>query len=319
MKSCTIIISHYESLPFLRACIRQLKKYENHTIEQKIIIADQSTILTHLELISEFKGIEGISIEYMQPLYSGYGIDHLMRYGNVETDYVCQLHCDAFPIHKDWLKIPITLMEENDFKFTGVLQFICDKPEKIYPFKNPFFALAQCFNIGKTEVYKEMALQGGFTRFHNRKDAAMTWLNEDWAEWAKEDYNARGSDDDVPAFYWEDTYREHDKMSFGYTGIMGKGDEPNYGTIIEDLVFHFGYHREGIGVMPQMGDNYKNWTNRINQGYTDELIEEMISIAKANKIDPSQRRIMWDGKLKKATLTPHSINQRINELKNGLD
>ena len=210
--------------------------------------------------------------------------------------------------------MPIKLMEENDFKFTGVLQFICDKPQSIYPFKNPFMGMAQCFNIGKTEVYKEMALQGGFTRYHNRPQAAMTWLNNDWDEWAKSDYNARGSDDDVPAFYWEDTYREHDKMSFGFTGIMGGEGEANYGTIIEDMVFHFGYHREGLGVMPQMGEKYKEWTRRINENYSDELIEEMLAVARLNEKKPHDMRIFWNGKTKTANLVSHTLNKRIDEL-----
>lgn len=317
--SVTIIISHYESLPFLRTCLRQIEKYKHPDIEQKVIVADQSTI-PYAYSVKELCNNARVEFMSLAPLYSGFGVDYIMRYGKVDTDYVCQLHSDAFPISDKWLLAPISLMEENNLAFTGVLQFICDKPSPIYPPTRGVFGMAQCFNIGRTDVYKEMALEAGFTRFHNRPNDAMSWANSDWANWAKEDYQARGSDDDVPAFFWEDNHREHDKVSLGFTGKMGKdGEESNYGTIIEDLVFHFGFHREAVGVMPQMGPKYGEWTRKIKENYSDELIEEMLTEARKQTTNPEGNRLFWDGKEKKATYTSHTINQRINQFKNGLD
>lgn len=310
MKSCTIIISHYESLPFLERCLRQIRKHKNDEIDQRVLVIDQSI---HDKIQPML--LDGESHIHITPLYSGYGLDYAFRRLDIKTDYICQLHADAFPISDNWLKIPITLMEENDFKFTGVLQFICDKESPIYPPTKGVFGMAQCFNVGKTEVYKEMALEGGFTRFHNRPISGLTWNNNDWADWAQHDYSHRGSDDDVPAFFWEDKYREHDKMSFGYTGKIGiTGEESNYGTIIEDLVFHFGYHREGLGVMPQMGKKYQEWTRRINENYSDELLQEMLAEARSRPMNCLDMRMQWDGKTKKAIATKHSINKRILEL-----
>ena len=81
---------------------------------------------------------------------------------------------------------------------------------------------------------------------------------------------------------------------------MGKGDEPNFGTIIEDIVFHFGYHREGLGVMPQMGARYAEYTKRINEDYSDGLVEEILSVARQQPRIPL--RFHWDGKLKKTSI-----------------
>lgn len=318
MKSCTIIISHYNSIPFLRTCIRQIRKYINPEVNQHIIISDQSDKKIHNDIVFEFGGDEDITIIQTKPLYSGYGIDYIMRYVDIKTDYVCQLHVDAFPIHKNWLLMSIGLSEEYDFKFVGVLQFVCNKPEPIYYYKNSFFSMAQSFHVGKTDVYKEMAMEGGFTRFHNRPnaDVPMTWNNNDWSEWAKEDYNARGSDDDVLAFCWEDNHREHNKMGFGITGKMGiHGEESGYGSIIEDMVFHFGFCRESIGVMTEMGAKYQKWTQRINENYDDSLIEEMLSVARAQPFDAASKRVIWDGKTKISTPSTVEINNRIEELK----
>lgn len=317
-KSCTIIISHFNSLPFLRTCVRQIRRYINPKVEQHIIISDQSDDVVHGQVTSEFGNSSDITIVRTKGLYSGYGIDYIMRYVDIKTEYICQLHTDAFPINKNWLLMSISLMQENNFKFVGVLQFISQPTDTIYYYKNSFFSMAQSFHIGCTDVYREMASEGGFTRFHNRPnaDVPMTWNNKDWDEWAKEDYGARGSDDDVLAFCWEDNHREHDKMGFGLTGKIGvQGEESGYGSIIEDIVFHFGFCRESIGVMPQMGEKYRRWTERINNGFTDELIDEMLISAMSQPLDSSKIRSVWDGKLKKSSPSSEELNNRIQQLK----
>lgn len=315
-KSVTIIISHYESLPFLRTCLRQIEKCKNPEIEQKVLVLDQSQDEKYGELIELCHEYNVSYTACMKSLYSGYGIDYAMRHHNIETDYICQLHADAFPISDKWLLAPITLMEENQLHFTGVLQFIANGTESIYPPTKGVFGMAQCFNIGRTDTYREMSLHGGFTRFHNRPQAEFEYFNTDWEDWAETKYADRGSDDDVPAFFWEDNHRTHDKLSFGFTGKIGiDGEESNYGTIIEDLVFHFGYHREAIGVMPQMGAKYREWTRRINEYYSDELISEMLAEARKQPTNPANNRMFWNGTQKFASRTSHSINQRIEELK----
>lgn len=309
MKSCTIIINHYESLPFIRACVRQIRKYKNDSIDQHIIIADQSGSV-YKDVYEEFGRDADISVVWCKPLYSGYGLDWILRYADIETDYICQVHTDIVPISKQWLLLPITLIEENNLSFVGQLQFIAHGNDNIYP-PHPFFAMAQCFNVAKTETYKEMSIEAGFTRFHNRPDSGLTFLNDDWAQWASENYGARGSDDDVVAFAWQDRHREVNKLGLAVTGFIS----PNFGRIIEDTVFHFCSARESIGV--DMGERYNSFTKRINENYSDELINEMVELAKANKPNGSEilSRNFWDGKLKQSSPPSEQLNNRIEELK----
>lgn len=317
-KSVTIIISHYESFPFLRRCLEQIEKHRHPEIEQRVLVLDQSQSEVYGQLIKMLDEYNANYTLAMKPLYSGYGIDYALRNHKITTEYICQLHADAFPISDNWLRLPITLMEENNLSFTGVLQFIADGSQSIYPPTKGVFGMAQCFNIGKTDIYREMSLNGGFTRFHNRRQAGFEYLNDDWNKWAETKYADRGSDDDVPAFFWQDNYREDDKLSFGFTGKMGRErEESNYGTIIEDLVFHFGFHREAVGVMPQMGPKYQEWTRKINENYSDDLIAEMLAEARKQPLKPENGRLFWDGKKKKASLSSHSLNERILQLKNG--
>lgn len=314
MKSCTIIISTFESQDFLRACIRSIKKYANENVQQKIIVADQSNRNIHTQIVDEYKDDSEVKIVWMQGLYSGFGLDHIFRSEDIDTEYICQIHVDVAAISKQWLLLPITLIEKNGFSFVGQLQFISKLTDTIYPNDVPFFAMAQCYNIAKTETYKEMSLEAGFTRFHNRPRAGMIWNNNDWNEWAKEDYEARGSDDDVVAFYWESKYRNTNKLGLAISGFIS----PAFGRIIDGLVFHFCSCRESLGTNGAMGEQYQEYTRRINEDYSEQLLEEMIELANKNK--PPEMEILsrnfWDGKLKKHFPTSDELNKRIEELKN---
>jgi hypothetical protein len=90
------------------------------------------------------------------------------------------------------------------------------------------------------------------------------------------------------------------------------------GRIIDGLVFHFGFSCESKGVMDKMGEDYRELTRRINENFSDELINEMLTLAltkPVNEGDTFTDRLVWDGKEKKLSHAPHSLNQRINELK----
>lgn len=310
MITCTIIISHFESLAFLKACVRQIRKNKHPEIHQEIIIADQSSDKTHNEVIEKYWGAPDLRVIKMKSLYSGYGLDFLMRYADIKSDYICQLHTDAFPIHGNYLYLPIKLIEENGFSFVGQLQFI-NKNSSIYP-PNPIFAMAQSFNVARTETYKKLSLRGGFTRFHNRKliDVPMIWESKDWDEWAAEDYDNRGSDDDVVAFHWQDNHTEDSKLALRFTGMI----EKQYGRVIENLVFHFGSCREAVGNENKMGEKYAYWVNKIKNGYDDTLIEKIL--ASVVPIENKYGGYVWDGKKKEHYDMPVEIEKRIEQLKN---
>ena len=312
MKSCTIIISHFHSESFLRACVRQIRRYAHPEINQKIIICDQSEWSTYHAIVSEYAGDNDVRVVKTEPLYSGFGLDWILRHMDINTDYICQVHTDIVPISFAWLSLPITLIEEYNLSFVGQLQFISDGSQNIYP-PSPIFAMAQCFNIARTETYRELSLKAGFTRFHNRPKSGLSFENNDWGEWAADDYERKGSDDDVVAFHWNSKYKTDNMLGLAITGYIESG----YGRIIEDLVFHFGSCNEAKGVMDRMPERYRHYTERINANYDEQLIEEMVNLAKQNKpleMDILNRNL-WDGKLKQSFPTTPEMNKRIEELK----
>lgn len=313
MTSCTIIISHYESPEFLRTCIRQIRRYRHELIDQIIYVADQSADETNRKIVQEFGNDEDIEIVRMKSLYSGYGVDYILRYCDIKTDYVAQMHVDCLVINPNWLNLCIKLIEEENFVFVGQHQFTSQPTDTIYYLNKMFFSMAAAFNIARTEHYKELSLNGGFTRFHNRPEdeTGMTWANDDWANWAAGDYPHRGTDDDVVAFCWEDNHREHSKIGFAITGWI----HPHYGRVIEDIIFHFCSCRESKdGTI--FGDEYENLYKRIKENYDDDLVDEMLSMVKPTSII---RREIWDGITKEASASSEELNNKIERLKNGVE
>lgn len=332
MTTCTIIIYHYEALEFLKANIRSIRKYKHKKILQNIIITEQSSSETYEKVVAEFGNDLDITIIKMASLWSGYALDYVLRYANIKTKYVCAMEPDVFVINSNWLYLCIILLEEFNFKFVGGLITVTQPEDKIYYYKNSFYWLSQYLRVGRTKDYKELALQGGFTRFHNRDtkhhnkikmDKPMTWGNDDWAKWAEEDYYWRGSDDATVAHCWEDNHRENNKFSLGITHMIGEpGIESGYGRIIDGIAFHFGFHRTSVGLEIEMGEKYAEWKRKISNGITDELIQEMVDAAKPlstetswHNINSVNGRTMWDGTLKKIVPIPDELNKRIEELK----
>ena len=325
--TCTIIVYHFESLEFLKACIRKIRQCAHKNIWQNIIITEQSSEDCYNKVMTEFGNSPDITVVRMAPLWSGYALDYALRYCDIKTEYVCAIEPDVFPIHKNWLYLCIALLEEYNFKFVGgLLSETNPETDSDYYYysekKIPFYWLSQYLRVGRTADYRELAMEGGFTRFHNRPEAerGMTWRSTDWADWAAVDYQKRGSDDAVIAHCWEDNHRENDKFSFAVTNIMGIPPESGYGRIIDDIIFHFGFHRTSVGVENAMGKKYCDWKDRINKGCDDVLIDEMLADARANPynpIDPFSTRSAWSGRFKKSFPASEELHKRIEEIKNA--
>ena len=316
--SCAIIIYNYESFQFLKASIRQIRKHKHPDIEQRIIISEQSRYDYHYnEIVAEFGNNPDITIVPMKALFSGYSIDYILRYVHIDSEFVCTMDVDAFPISNSWLSMPITMMQEDGFAFVGGLAENNDGERPIYP-PNPFYCMSQFFNVGRYKDFMELSLKAGFTKFHQREnlDMPMTFENDDWAKWAAPDYINRGSDDAMVAHCWCDKHTEKNKLSLSISHIIGSpSDGSSYGRILDDIVFHFGYSYTSIGVEDHMGNNYMSWRDRINENFTDEMVQELVNLAIQC---PSQiiSRGVWDGKLKKASPPYWGLNNKIELLKN---
>lgn len=309
--SCSIIIYNFESIHFLRTNIRQIRKYAHPDIEQKIIISEQSRDAAYLELIEEFGKEPDITIVRMKAVCSGYSIDYILRNVKIETDFICTLDVDAFPIHKNWLYTSIKLLQEENFSFVGVHADI----ENAYAQYGNFYCMGQYFRVGRTETFKTLCMQAGFTRFTHRHAIDFEFMNHDWAKRAAELKQDGWSDSSVTAHWWEDQNTNNNKFTYAVTHCIGEsGKEPLYGRITDGIIFHFAFSWTSLGMPEEMGERYADWTRRIKENFDDKLIEEMLAQSKP-MLHPIPRQV-WNGTEKKIEAPSEALNYKIENLKN---
>lgn len=301
--SCTILIYHYESLAYLRACVRQVRKYAREDIPQHIIIADQSlNAEIKNTLYAEFAAPD-ITIRTFSKYGSGFSIDAALHNGLVQTEYLCTIDVDTLAIHPNWLYVPIKLIEEFNFSFVGVHAGI----ESAYAHMGDFYCIGQYFRVGKTEKFKELSFNAGFAKSERRNH--FKYINNQWYGW---------SDDSVVAHWWEDQYTQDNKFTFKVDQYLGIAPlEARYGRYTDDLVFHFGlsYNWKHVGNKEEaLGSEFLNWMDRMEkEGLTEEMLDEMLSQRKPLE-NPLPREV-WDGISKRACEPTKKLNQRIEELK----
>jgi Glycosyl transferase family 2 len=302
---CTIIIFHFESVQFLRACIRQINKYKRTNIPCEIIIADQSVdAKIRTTVLNEFADLPHIHIIRLNRYGSGYSVDAIIRKMNIQSAYICTLDVDAIPIHPNWLYVPIKLLEDEGLAFVGVHAEI----EHAYLDMGKFYCMAQHFRVGRTEDFKLLSLNGGFTK--NDHKSKVTFLNNEWSGWC---------DDAVVAHWWEDKYTTHDKFAFGVSKYLGVAPlEGRYGRYTDDLIFHFGfsYNWKMVGDKEKaMGYEFLEWMRRIdNDGLSEKMLDEILG--KLIPLEQPVQRTFWDGTHKVILRPLEEFNAKIEQLKN---
>jgi len=299
----TIIVFHWEDLAYLRGTIRQLKRYAHPDIPQQIIIADQSKRQKTVDAVFAEFTMPGIRVVHLPQYGSGYSVDHIFRHKMVTTKYTCTIDVDAFPIHRNWLKVPIALIEYG-FTWVGVHAQI----EHHYGYnKGQFFDMCQHFRVGRSETYDQLAYFAGFCKNDSRH--VLGYYDKEWKGW---------SDDGVVAHWWEDQYRSHDKFTFAVSHHLGTAPTQGlYGRYTDDLLWHFGYSWTGRmvqNIRANMGDDFINWMRRLRkEGLTDALIDEML--AKKVPLEAPIPRLLWT---KKQICTPSDeLNKLVDNIKNS--
>lgn len=303
MTSCTIIIFHFESIAYLRMCVRQIRKFKRDDIKQTIVIADQSkdeSVKT--AVLNDFGDSDDVVVISMPQYGSGYSVDHVIRNYNITSEFICTIDVDTIPIHKNWLYVPIELIKRTQFAWVGVHAEI----ESAYANMGNFFCMCQHFRVARTETYRDLSFNAGFCKNDHRK--RLPFVNNEWKGW---------SDDAVIAHWWEDQYRENNKLTLAVTHFLGIAPtEGRYGRYTDDLVFHIGFsynYKMVMDGLSSMGGEFLSWMERMNHhGFSNELLEEMLS--KLKPLDPPVIRLAWDADTK----TCYSPNKELNELIDNL-
>lgn len=224
--SCTIIIFHYESLEFLKLCLSQIKKYQTEDIKLKIIVCDQSWSCK--EEVDKLQD-ENVKVIHIDQYGSGYSIDYCIHNNLIDTEYICTLDCDAFPVSKKWLYVPISLIQKYNLVFVGNNTGI----ENNYKHLGNFFVNNQYFRVGKIDFYTLLSKKIGFIKGDYRSKVKIDYE-------IKLDKNSNNIDDSILANLHSDDNNLGDKISLSVNKIFGRTPSGMvYGMLIDDLVFHF--------------------------------------------------------------------------------
>lgn len=265
MDKVTIIISNYNSLHWLRICVHQIRKHTK--IPYHILISEQSQ--DHYPVQAEYNGWDNVTVVPMDGHSSGYGTDYILKNMQIDSEYICSMDVDTFPISDDWLSEPIRLLNQYDLTWVGL------RAEIEAAYNLHYFHMGECYRIGRTKDFKLLSECIG------------------WAQVKGPEFR----DNAVRAHSFEDANFKHKKFSFPVTGRIGlTRSEGEYGRVIGNLVIHFCFaFTSTLHQVPvkNMGEDYMTWEQKIKTLQPDELVSEiMSSVNYSNRLQPMQ---YWDG------------------------
>jgi len=315
MKKCSILISITHELVFLKRSIIQIRKYKHPEIDQEIIITDQSDEKISLEIKRLYGDQPDIKIIKIPMIDVGYSMDVACKIATGE--YFCSLDGDAFPIHKNWLFMPISLIEKYGFSFigndVGMAQW--------YKEYGKFICISNYFRVSKTSTMVKISEDVGFVRLQNRhKVNYIPKVNiEQFALVSENNRTRKNVDSAVIAQWYADHIKMGDKLSLPINKMLGATNKQGlYGFCPDDMVFHMSLWRKledkehsKVNKEDEFGTEYLRWFNLINkEGITDAILEKILSELKPYV---GQKRHVNGNKL----LPESELNQYIEFLKNA--
>jgi hypothetical protein len=304
--SCSIVIPHINTPHLLYGSIDQIIRLTDN-IDWEVIIADQSGVDIHNEIMIKYQRNANIKVIHLKKVDAGFPIDVAARTSNKE--FLCSLDTDAFPIHKNWLYLPIQLIKEFNLSFVGSDTGLGSASVYVDA-HGQFCHLNNYFRVSRTSLARSVSENAGFCRIQHQRDTGLSYANVGW----KLDH----ADNGVVAQWWADQMSLGNKVGLALNKILGMTNEFGvYGMCIDDLVFHFvfGYHPDTINdANKSLGQTYLALERKIKQeGLTQVNIDALLQQLKPHH--PYDSRIIgYHGPSQQLQRTD-PIYQRIEELK----
>jgi hypothetical protein len=263
----TIIISNYNSIHWLRIAVHQIRKHTKHPYH--IIISEQTK--DPYEVQAEYNGWDNVTVVPIKASSSGYGTDYILKNIPIDSEYICSMDVDTFPVSDEWLSLPIDLLNSFDLTWVGL------RAEIESAYKLHYFHMGECYRIGRTKDFKLLSESVGFAQVPNDKTG---WF-----------------DNAVRAHSWEDANYKHKKLSLPVTARMGLTlTEGEYGRLIGNLAVHFCFaftstlHDKPV---KNVGEDYLSWEHKIKSLPPDEVVAQIMGAMNySNRLQPLQ---YWDG------------------------
>ncbi|RJQ52954.1 MAG: glycosyltransferase [Actinobacteria bacterium] len=309
-RSCGIIVPHWESFPFLEACVRRIRRHADPSLAQHIYIVDDASKDGSFEKIeaaySDDEDVTLVRVDRPNPTVADVGL--LLDYGleHVREKYVCMIDADLFPTNDDWLAFPIHLLEKHGCSSVGcdtglanayLLMGVCSGDWANSYGSLPGFTLFgnenfTCTNnfyrVMKTSLAKIVSDGIGFSRRSTKTPATVPGkvarrLERLSYRLRKGDYCPPHCDNGVAANHFIDVNRLGPKYSIPITSAVGfTPSEGVFGQNVCGLVFHFALSTRALSrLRREVGDagaDYAAYSRAIlEDGLSDELLDELLA------------------------------------------
>jgi hypothetical protein len=303
--TCTILIPTVNTPHLVYGAITQIEKFTDN-VDWEILVADQSDPHIHNEIVQRYANHPKVKVIQLARIDAGFPIDIAARSSTKE--FLCSLDTDAFPIHPNWLYLPIQLIKEFNLSFVGQDTGLGMHPA--YAFDGEFCGINNYFRVSRTDLAKKVSENAGFCRIQHQPRTGLQFADVGW----KIDH----ADNGVVANWWVDKMKMGDKVGLALNKILGMTHEFGvYGMCIDDLVFHFvfGYHPHSVNdANKSLGEAYLDLEQKIkNEGLTEENITWLLSNLKPHQ--PYTSRVYSQNAKPMTLLEDNSIFKRIEELK----
>jgi glycosyltransferase involved in cell wall biosynthesis len=311
--SCGILVPHWESYPFMEACVRNIGKQVNEHVRTHIYILDDDSEDGSFEKMgADFSDVSDITLLQIKRPDKAFqaNVGLLLDEGlkHVNEKYVCMLDADAFPISPYWLSFPIYLLEKYNCSSVG-----CDTglsnaylAQSLYHWQNKdgytadfalydnenFTCTNNFYRLMRTATAKVVSEQVGFARTVSmpirrcRMEQRLYKLAEIIHSKLTTDKSAYNflikSDNGVAANYFIDINKLGPKFSLPIISWVALSPQDGaFGQNICGLLFHFALSTRALSSVRReisnIGETYMEYALRIKtEGFSDALLEESL-------------------------------------------
>ena len=298
----TVCIPHADTPWLLATCLDCISGRQHPDIAVDVIVADQTQDVEVHKRVCEVVARSGLKARliHCRLLGCGHGIDCALKFATGE--FFCTLDCDAWPIHKAWLSLPIALIRE------GVAQWVGSDTglSKSYTEKGPFVHLNNYYRISRTDNARVVSRNVGFMRWDSRWEIGFVPADYYWESLG----GKVKCDNGVIAMHHT---REHSKVSLAINRVIGQTPTAGvYGMVIDDLVFHLVFARNARQCQDMnaaLGGDYADLYRSLEVHDRPLILAEVSELAKRARGDGTFNRSL-SGLTMSADLA-----RRIEELK----
>jgi len=235
MTTATVCVPHCDTPWFLKACLESIAAHQHHDLDIDVIVACQTQDHAMHKQVYGIIAASPLKVKLLhcRLLGCGHGIDEALRFATGE--YFCTLDCDAWPIHKNWLWVPVRLIADGHAQWVGSDTGLALS----YKEKGHFVHLNNYYRVSRTDVARTVSRNVGFIRWDSRWEVDFHAKDYYWESLG----GTVKCDNGVVAMHHT---RDHKKISLPILRCLGRAPSGIYGMVIEDLVFHLVFARNRL-------------------------------------------------------------------------